>query len=91
AALALLLVGRIARVRSPDRDHLVLLAAAALVGMAADQVLLNAGELHVPAGTASLVVATAPLFSVAIAAAAFGERLTVTKLAGSIVAIVGVT
>jgi drug/metabolite transporter (DMT)-like permease len=90
AALALLLVGRIAGVRPPQREHLVLLVAAALFGMAAYQVLLNAGELRVPAGTASIVVATAPLFSVAIAAVAFGETLTITKIAGSIVAIAGV-
>jgi len=53
-------------------------------------VLLNAGELHVPAGPASIVVASAPLVSVAIAAVALGERLTVAKVAGSGVAIAGV-
>jgi drug/metabolite transporter (DMT)-like permease len=58
--------------------------------MTAYQLLLNTGELHVAAGPASIVVASAPLVSVAIAALAFGERLTATKLAGSVVAIAGV-
>ena len=90
AALALLAVAPFAHVRAPERRHLLLLAAAAFFGMTAYQVLLNAGELHVAAGPASIVVACAPLVSVAIAAHAFGERLTVAKLAGSSVAIAGV-
>jgi drug/metabolite transporter (DMT)-like permease len=90
AALALLAVAPFAHVRAPDRQHALLLVAAAFFGMAAYQVLLNAGELRVPAGPASIVVASAPLVSVAIAALALGERLTVAKVAGSIVAIAGV-
>jgi drug/metabolite transporter (DMT)-like permease len=90
AALALLAVAPLARVRLPERRQALLLVAAAFFGMAAYQLLLNAGELHVPAGPASVVVASAPLVSVAIAAAALGERLSVTKLAGSLVAIAGV-
>jgi drug/metabolite transporter (DMT)-like permease len=90
AALALLAIAPLAHVRAPERRHAVLLAAAAFFGMTAYQVLLNAGELHVPAGPASIVVASAPLVSVAIAALALGERLTVAKIAGSSVAIAGV-
>jgi drug/metabolite transporter (DMT)-like permease len=90
AALALLAVAPFAHVRPPERRHALLLAAAAFFGMTAYQVLLNAGELHVPAGTASIVVASAPLVSVAIAAVALGERLTVAKIVGSGIAIAGV-
>jgi drug/metabolite transporter (DMT)-like permease len=90
AALALLAVAPFAHVRAPERRHALLLSAAAFFGMTAYQVLLNAGELHVAAGPASIVVASAPLVSVAIAALALGERLTVAKLAGSSVAIAGV-
>jgi drug/metabolite transporter (DMT)-like permease len=90
AALALLAVAPFAHVRAPERRHALLLLAAAFFGMTAYQVLLNAGDLHVPAGPASIVVASAPLVSVAIAALALGERLTATKLAGSGVAIAGV-
>ena len=90
AALALLAIAPFAHVRAPERRHALLLGAAAFFGMAAYQVLLNAGELHVAAGPASIVVAAAPLVSLAIAALAFGERLTVAKIAGSSVAIAGV-
>jgi drug/metabolite transporter (DMT)-like permease len=90
AALALIAITPFAHVRPPERRHALLLIAAAFFGMTAYQVLLNAGELHVPAGPASIVVASAPLVSVAIAAAALGERLTVAKVAGSGVAIAGV-
>ena len=90
AALALLAIAPFARVRRPERRHAVLLVAAAFFGMAAYQVLLNAGELHVPAGPASIIVSSAPLISVAIATFAFGERLTGAKIVGSGVAIAGV-
>jgi len=58
--------------------------------MTAYQVLLNAGELHVAAGPASIIVASTPLVSVAIAAVSLGERLTGAKILGSAVAIAGV-
>ena len=90
AALAFLVIAPFAHIRAPERRHALLLAAAAFFGMTAYQVLLNAGELHVPAGPASIVVASAPVVSVAIAALAFGERLTLAKIAGSSVAIAGV-
>jgi drug/metabolite transporter (DMT)-like permease len=59
AALALLAVAPFAHVRPPERRHALLLGAAAFFGMTAYQVLLNAGELRVPAGPASIVVACA--------------------------------
>jgi drug/metabolite transporter (DMT)-like permease len=90
AAVALLAVAPLARVRVPERRQVMPLLAAAFFGMTAYQVLLNAGELHVPAGTASIIVAAAPLVSVAVAALALGERLTVARVAGSVVAIAGV-
>jgi drug/metabolite transporter (DMT)-like permease len=90
AALALLAVAPFAHIRAPERRQALLLGAAAFFGMTAYQVLLNAGELHVPAGPASIVVASAPLVSVAIAAIALGERITLAKIAGSLVAIGGV-
>jgi drug/metabolite transporter (DMT)-like permease len=90
ASLALVAVAPLAHVRPPERRQLPLLVGAAFCGMTAYQVLLNAGELHVPAGTASIVVASAPLVSVAVAALALGERLTTVEIAGSFVAIAGV-
>ncbi len=90
AALALLVLAPALGLRLPARRDVPLVIACGFFGMAAYQVLLNWGELHVPAGTASIIVAAAPLVSVAIAAGAFGERLTVFKIAGSAVAIAGV-
>src|SRR4030095_5754222 len=52
--------------------------------------LLNAAELHVPAATASIVVAAAPLVSVGIATLFLGEQLTVTRGARNAVATGGV-
>lgn len=89
ACVALLIVAPFAGVRVPARRDLPLIATCGVIGMAAYQVLLTAGELTVPAGTASLIVAAAPLVSVAIAAGALGERLTPLKLIGSGVAIGG--
>jgi drug/metabolite transporter (DMT)-like permease len=57
--------------------------------MTAYQLLLNWGEVHVPAGTASMIVAVAPAISALLAAAFLRERLTVTKVAGSCVALGG--
>ena len=90
ASLGLLAVAPLAHVRLPERRHLPLIVAAAFFGMAAYQLLLNAAELHVPAATASIIVAAAPLVSVAIASLFLGERLTLTRVAGSMVAIGGV-
>jgi drug/metabolite transporter (DMT)-like permease len=90
AAVALLVLAPILKVRLPAKRDLPLILACAFFGMAAYQVLLNWGELFVPAGTASIIVAAAPLVSVAIAAGAFGEKLTWIKIVGSAIAIAGV-
>ena len=90
AAVALLVVAPIFKVRMPAAKDLPLILACGFFGMAAYQILLNWGELDIPAGTASIIVAAAPLVSVAIAAAFLGERLTITKIIGSAVAITGV-
>jgi drug/metabolite transporter (DMT)-like permease len=90
AALALLVLAPLLRVRLPARRDLPLILTCALLGMPAYQLLLNWGELAVPAGTASIIVAAAPLVSVTIAAIALRERLTVLKVVGSVIAIGGV-
>jgi len=90
AAAGLLVLAPALGVRLPARRDLPLVVGCGFFGMAAYQVLLNWGELQVPAGTASIIVAAAPLVSVAIAAGAFGERLTILKIVGSAVALGGV-
>lgn len=77
-------------VRLPRRRDLGWITACGFFGMAAYQVLLNEGERHVPAGTASIIVAAAPLMSVAVARLLFREAITAFTVAGSTVALGGV-
>jgi len=90
AALALLLVGAVARIRLPRARDLGWVVAAGFFGMTAYQLLLNESELHVPAGTASIIVAAAPLVSVAVARVLFGERISPLTIAGGVIALGGV-
>ncbi|WP_218177780.1 DMT family transporter [Amycolatopsis australiensis] len=91
ASAVLLLAAPILKVRLPRARDLPHIAACGLAGMSAYQLLLNWGEVHVPAGTASLLVSVAPVFSVLLAAAFLGERLTAAKILGSVVALGGST
>jgi hypothetical protein len=59
ASAALALVAPVLGVRRPRARDLPLIAVCGLAGMTGYQLLLNAGERVVPAGTASLLVATA--------------------------------
>jgi drug/metabolite transporter (DMT)-like permease len=61
-------------VRRPLARDLPLIALCGLAGMTGYQLLLNAGERVVPAGTASLLVATAPVYASLLAMAFLGER-----------------
>lgn len=62
-------------VRMPSRAHLARIVACGLTGMAGYQVLLNAGERTVSAGTASMVVNTGPVFAALLAFALLKERI----------------
>ena len=91
-ALAALVLGAIAAVRRvgwPDRRDLPLLALCALSGMTAYQVLLNAGEVTVPAATASLLVNVSPIFTALMAVALLGERLTARGWFGVVLGFAG--
>ncbi len=72
-SLGLLAVAlRPARPRGPDIARVAVLG---LLGQALYQALLMTGQLDVPAGTAALLIATAPVFSVAMARLVLGERV----------------
>jgi drug/metabolite transporter (DMT)-like permease len=82
-------VARPAGVRRPAARDLPLIALCGATGMTAYQVLLNWGEVHVPAGTASLIISTAPVFSVLLGSAFLAEPTTGRVVAGSAVALAG--
>jgi drug/metabolite transporter (DMT)-like permease len=89
ASAALACVTPFVTVRRPRARDLPLIALCGLSGMTVYQLLLNAGERTVPAGTASLLIATAPVYSALIAAALLGERSTPRRWVGSAIAFVG--
>jgi drug/metabolite transporter (DMT)-like permease len=89
ASAALAAVAPLLRVRLPRRRDLGLIVLCGATGMSAYQVLLNWGEVHVAAGTASLLVSIAPVFSVLLATVFLGERLTRRVVAGSVIAVAG--
>lgn len=90
AALALLGIAAARRVRLPKTRDFGWILACGFFGMTAYQVLLNQSELHVPAGTASIIVAAAPLVSVGVARVLFDERITTFTMVGSAVALGGI-
>lgn len=76
-------------VRRPARADLPRIVACGACGMTAYQVLLNAGQRSVPAGTAALLVTTAPVLAAVLAHVALGERLTARARTGVGVAAAG--
>jgi drug/metabolite transporter (DMT)-like permease len=89
ASAALAAAAPLMGVRRPKLGDLPLIALCGLAGMTGYQLLLNAGERVVPAGTASLLVATAPVYASLLAVAFLGERATRRRWAGSAVALAG--
>ncbi len=66
----------VVRQRLPDRRDVPMLFVAALAGVVGYQTALSYGQRVVSAGAASLLVNTSPIFTVLLAAAFLGERLT---------------
>lgn len=89
ASAALALAAPLAGVRLPRRRDLPLIALCGVTGMTAYQVLLNWGEERIPAGTASLLISIAPVFSALLALGVLGERVTRRMALGSVIAVSG--
>lgn len=89
AAAVLAAVAPFVKVRLPRRRDLPLIALCGATGMTAYQILLNWGEVHVPAGTASLLISVAPVFSVLLAGMFLSEPVTRNVVVGSVIAIAG--
>jgi drug/metabolite transporter (DMT)-like permease len=90
ASVALAAAAPFAGIRLPRRRDLPLIALCGFAGMTAYQLLLNSGERVVPPGTASLLVATAPVFAGLLAAGFLRERQGRWQWAGSALALAGV-
>ena len=89
ASAAFALVAVFARVRRPMRADLPMIALCGLTGMSGYQVLLAAGQRTVPAGTAGLLVATAPIISAVLSAVTLKERITPRRRTGILVGFTG--
>lgn len=89
ASAALAVVAPFLGVRRPRGRDLPQIALCGAAGMSAYQLLLNWGEVHVAAGPASLLISIAPVFSVLLATAFLGEKLTRHVVVGSVVALAG--
>lgn len=76
------------RIKIPPRAAWPRVVLAGLLGQTLYQGLLMTGELTVAAGTASILIATAPLFSVVAAALLLGESMR-SRWTGVVVAFVG--
>ena len=82
ASAALAVVAPVLGVRRPRPRDLPLIALCGLAGMTGYQLLLNAGERVVSAGTASLLVATAPVYASLLAVAFLGEHAATAPALG---------
>lgn len=91
ASFVLALYAALSRMRLPEARDLPALALAGFLAFSAFTVLLAYGQLTVPAGTASLLIATIPAFTALWAMAFLGERLGAVSWAGVAVSFLGVT
>lgn len=89
ASAVLLLVAPLLGVRRPSWGDVPLIVLCGVTGMAGYQLLLSWGEVHVAAGTASLIVATNPIYSAVIAVVVLGEHLHPRQAIGAAVALAG--
>jgi drug/metabolite transporter (DMT)-like permease len=89
ASAALAAIAPLLGVRWPAKGDLGRIVLAGATGMTAYQLLLNTGEVRVPAGTASLLVATFPALTAVLGMLMLGERLAAAQWAGVAVAFAG--
>jgi drug/metabolite transporter (DMT)-like permease len=79
------------RVRPPARKDLVFILVTGFVSITVYHVALNAGERTVTAGAASMLIASAPIFSALLARIALHERLRVWGWIGIAISFLGVS
>jgi drug/metabolite transporter (DMT)-like permease len=89
AAAVLLILAPMSGVRWPEKGDRLRLLFAGAIGMTAYQLLLNTGETVVEAGTASLLIATSPIWVAVLSQLFLGERLPRLGWLGIVVGFVG--
>lgn len=90
ASGALGLYAAATRMRLPDRSDLLRIIIAGFIGITVYHVTLNYGEVTVPAGPASFLINSAPVFTALLATALLGERLKVWGWIGIGISFVGI-
>jgi drug/metabolite transporter (DMT)-like permease len=90
ASAALAVYGRVTRMRGPERQDVPAIVLMGLLGITVYQVALTFGEVTVHAGSASFLVAAAPVITALFAVSFLGERLTGWGWAGLAAAFAGV-
>ena len=74
----------------PSLADALRILAVSVCGITLYHVLLNIGELSVPAGTASLIIAAGPVFTALLASRFGGERLNILGWLGTAISLSGV-
>ena len=88
-ALALLVLCAFRKKLLPPKEYLPWIAITGLLTMAVNNVMVQFATIPLGSGMTSVIDYTMPLWTTLFAAVALGEKLTVRKLAGTVVAIVG--
>ncbi|HEV3476268.1 MAG TPA: DMT family transporter [Rubrobacteraceae bacterium] len=91
ASATLALYAAFVRMQLPEVRDLPAIFAAGFLAFALYHVALNIGELTVSAGSASLLINTAPIFTALLATTFFGESLRALGWIGMIVSFMGAT
>lgn len=91
ADVVLFLYVVVMRVPLPEKGDVGRISLLSLLGITLYHVILNYGQLSVPAGTASLLIATGPVITALFAWRFFGERLNALGWLGTFISLAGVT
>ena len=89
ASIVLAIYAAISHFRLPQPKDLPGIALASLLGITFYNVALNYGETKVPAGTASLLIASTPIWTVLIASIALKEKVRAAGWIGVLVSFTG--
>lgn len=90
ASAVLAVYAIVTRVRLPDWRDLPAITLTGFTGITVYHIALNYGEISVTAGAASLLMATAPVFTALLAITILGERMRIRGWLGIMVSFIGV-